>query len=203
MVMGYVLAASTLGKLVLAHDCADSDPETLGEAYIDKSVAIVSQGVRWFYCGGIGVTLLSMGLISFSHIHKRVKGVRLKKRPRLFIRACTATAIICLPLAKRLNSLDLISITTCLVFLVLCVDLYGNSCQGQKFWTGGFCPEEKKKCNYVCNLKIKRQHRREIEKALHRGEHISLSDLIKRHSSMSSLESQDSGLMGGAHFGHF
>ena len=198
MVMGYVLGAATLGQLVLAHDCLDSDPETLGEAYVNRSVGEVPPGIRWFYCGGIGVTLLSMGVISFCHVHKRVKNVRLKKRPRLFVRACVAIIIICMPLTTKLTSLDLISITTALVFFILCLDLYGNTCQGQQFWTGGFCLEEKKKCTYVANLKIRKHQRRDIEGKLHRGEHVSLSDLLRRHSSMSSLESHE-----GYHGGHF
>lgn len=98
-VMGYVLAAASIAQLVLAHDCQDTDPETLGEGYIVRSVAVVSSGVRWFYCGGLGVALISMSIISFSHVHKRLDKVRLKKRPRLFIRCCVAVVIICLPVS--------------------------------------------------------------------------------------------------------
>jgi len=190
--MGYILAASTLSQLVLAHDCSDADEHDLGHHYEDRSVGELSSALRWFYCGGLGVALISMAVISFCHIHKRLEKSRLKKRPRLAIRVCVAIIIICLPLADSLTSLDLISITTGLVFLVLCLDLFGNSCEGDKFWTGGWCAEEKKKCTYTANFKLGRRRRREIEQALHRGEKISLSDLLKRHSSMSSLESQSS-----------
>ena len=69
--MGYVLAASTLSRLVLAHDCVDADPHDLGEHYEQNSEPELSQGLRWFYCGGLGIALINMAAISFSHIHKR------------------------------------------------------------------------------------------------------------------------------------
>lgn len=203
LVMGYVLAAATLSQLILAHDTKDSSVETLGEEYTDRSKAIVPSGIRWFYCGGIGVALLSMSAISFSHIHKRLKNPRLKKRPRLVVRAAVAIIIICLPLAHSLDSLDLIAITTCLVLSILCLDLFGNSCEGDRFWSGGFCDEEKRKCAYVANCKVGRHRRREIEKALHRGERVTLSDILRRHGSTSSIESGESDLHEGWHGGHF
>jgi hypothetical protein len=102
-----------------------------------------------FYCCGIGLSLFSMDVLSLCHIHKTVPGARLKKRPRLFIRALIAITIICLPLAKRLTSLSLISITTSLVALSLIADLFGNSFSGDDFWTGGWCDETKKNTNYT------------------------------------------------------
>lgn len=190
--MGYVLASSTLSRLVLAHDCDDADPHDLGDHYEELSEGEVGKAFRWFYCGGLGIALLAMSLISFCHIHKRLEKSRLPKRPRLVIRVCVAIIIICLATAESLTSLDLISITTALVFFALCIDLYGRSKEGDKFWTGGFCPEEKKKCTYTARCKLGRRRRKELESALHRGEKVSLADLLKRHSSMSSLESQDS-----------
>ena len=93
--------------------------------------------MRWFYCGGLGVALFSMGVISLTHVHKKLTQARLYKRPRLAARAAVSVVIICLPLAHELNSLDLIAITTCLTIGVLILDLYGNSAQGSSFWTGG------------------------------------------------------------------
>lgn len=58
--MGYVIAGASLSKLVLAHDCSDTDVETLGEAYVERSLEEVPQGLRWFYCCGLGVALLCM-----------------------------------------------------------------------------------------------------------------------------------------------
>jgi hypothetical protein len=215
--MGYVLAASTLSRLVLAHDCPDADPHDLGEHYEENSETEVSHGLRWFYCGGLGIALISMALISFCHIHKRLEKGRLRKRPRLVVRLCVAAIIICLPTAKSLNSLHLISITTALAFFVLCLDLYGLSCdvsypqsgpsqagfarhvlcmltanQGDRFFSGGWCEESKKNCTYSAKCKLGRRRRQELEDALRKGQKVSLSDLLKRHSSMSSLESQES-----------
>ncbi|KAK6384956.1 hypothetical protein LTS17_002519 [Exophiala oligosperma] len=193
-IMGYVLAASTLSRLVLAHDCADADPEWLGEKYSELSEPEVPTAFRWFYCGGLGVALICMAVISFCHIHKRVAKAkaRLRKRVRLAFRICVAAVIICLPLADSLSSLSLISVTTALVFSVLALDLFGMSCEGDKFWTGGFCPHEKKRCTYTAQCRLGKRRRREIEKAMQRGEKVSLADLLKRkNSSMSSLESED------------
>jgi Bacterial low temperature requirement A protein (LtrA) len=46
-VLSYALAAATLSKLVLAHDCSDSNVEDLGEDYQGKSVAALEDGLRW------------------------------------------------------------------------------------------------------------------------------------------------------------
>lgn len=192
-VMAYVLAAATLSQLVLAHDCSDARADDLGEDYVGKSVAELSPGLRWYYCGGIGVALLCMAAISLTHIHKRLARPRLRKRPRLVVRAVIALIIILLPLAKSLSSLDLITITTCLVVLVLILDLFGNLCEGDKFWTGGFCAEQKRSCRYYANCKVEKKRRKEIERALNNGERVSLADLLKRqttNNSMSSLESE-------------
>lgn len=191
-IMGYILAASTLSRLVLAHDCDDADPHDLGEHYEERSEAEVGHTLRWYYCGGLGIALMSMALISFCHIHKRLEKSRMRKRPRLVLRVCVAIIIICLPTASSLTSLDLISITTALVFFVLALDLYGSSCEGDKFWTGGFCPEEKMKCTYTAKCRLGRRRQQDLENAIRRGEKVSLQDLLKRHSSMSSLESEQS-----------
>jgi low temperature requirement protein LtrA len=180
-IMGYVLAAATLSQLVLAHDCADANPETLGEDYVARSAATVLPGIRWYYCGGLGVALISMSIISLSHIHKKLPNARLMKRPRLVIRCCVAVVIICLPLAHdRLTSLGLISITTCLTVFVLFLDLYGNSCAGDQFWTGGFCQEQKKACRYSAKVHISRRKRRQITEAMKRGEKVDLESMLKR-----------------------
>ncbi|KAJ4501928.1 hypothetical protein HRR80_009524 [Exophiala dermatitidis] len=193
-IMGYVLAAATLSQLVLAHDCADANPEDLGEQYEARSAPVVPKPLRWFYCCGLGVALISMAVISFCHIHKRLPNARLRKRPRLAIRVGAAVIIMCLPLADSdsLSSLDLISITCALVFFVLVLDLFGNTCEGDSFWTGGFCSQEKKSRVYTANCRLGKRRRREIEKAIQRGEKVSLPDIMKRNPSTSSVESEES-----------
>ncbi len=192
-IMSYILSAATLSQLVLAHDCSDADEHALGLHYEERSVEEVSAAMRWFYCGGLGVALFSMGVISLTHVHKKLTQARLYKRPRLAARAAVSVVIICLPLAHELNSLDLIAITTCLTIGVLILDLYGNSAQGSSFWTGGLCPIERKNTSYTCTRKIGKHRRREIQRALERGEKVGLADLLKRQGSTSSMSTMDSG----------
>ena len=64
-VAAYVIASASLSKLVLAHDCIDSDIEALGEAYVGRSEEEIPIGLRWFYCAGLGIALGCMGECSF------------------------------------------------------------------------------------------------------------------------------------------
>ena len=59
-IMGYILAAASLSRLVLATDCHDANAEDLTESYISNSQGEVPTGLRWFYCGGLGIALLCM-----------------------------------------------------------------------------------------------------------------------------------------------
>jgi len=59
--LGFSLAGASLSKLVVAHDCPGADVESLTEAYMAKSSDTVDIGLRWFYCGGLGVAVMSMG----------------------------------------------------------------------------------------------------------------------------------------------
>lgn len=59
-IMSYVLAGASLSKLVLAHDHHDTDLETLGELYLNRSEAHILDALRWFYCVGLGIALLCM-----------------------------------------------------------------------------------------------------------------------------------------------
>lgn len=182
-IMSYVLAAATLSRLVLAHDCGDANAEdALGDRYALISVGELETGMRWYYCGGLGMSLIAMSAISFCHIHKKLPNAHIAKRFRLTIRCCVAIIIICLPLAHSLNSLHLISITTSLVVLVLALDIFGNSCQGDKFWSGGFCEAQKKNCNYSAECRMDRKKRKEIERAMKQGEKVRLEDLLGTNS---------------------
>jgi hypothetical protein len=48
--------------------------------------------------------------------------------------------------------------------------------EGQAFWRGGRCPKEGKKGTYT-----------RTAKAMERGEKVGLKELLRRHSSLSSL----------------
>ena len=179
-VMGYVLSAATMSKLVLAHDCSNANVESLGDQYRDESLGEISSARRWFFCGGLACALASMSLISMCHIHKTIPHARLRKRPRLLIRSCLALIICLLPLAphRALSSLTLMSITSALVMLALGVDMYGNSCPGDGFWLSGFCDEEKKKCNYRATCPLDRKRQRDLDKKIKRGDKILIADLL-------------------------
>lgn len=59
-IMAYVLASASLSKLVLAHDCSDTDLESLGESYVERSEEHIPDGLRWFYCAGLSLALTCM-----------------------------------------------------------------------------------------------------------------------------------------------
>jgi len=199
-VLAYVLAAATLSKLVLAHDCDNANVEDLGESYQVKSHAELDQGLRWFYCAGIAGALFSMTLISYCHIHKRLQNPRLKKRPRLVIRALIALAILLLPLAKdNLSSLGLIGTTTALVSSALAMDIFGMSSQGDRFWTGGWCDESKRACHYEARIRCSKKKKQEIIKAMHRGETVRLEELLQRRGTNASAMSSTTDVGIGAH----
>lgn len=195
-IMGFILAAASLANIVLAHDTNGTSLEALGEAYVGRSEEHVPQGICWLFCGGVGVSLLSMAIISFCHIHKTIPNARLKKRPRLFIRTIVSVIIICLPLAhEKLSSLSLVAITTSCVVFQLLIEIYGISRTGDDFWTGGFCPEDRRKCRYSARCPLDRRRRRMLEKKVKEGEEVNISDLLRLQEmeSKESLASTDSG----------
>jgi hypothetical protein len=59
--MAVIIAGASLSKLVLAHDCRDTDVETLWGKYAVNSESKLQEGLRWFYCAGIAIALASMG----------------------------------------------------------------------------------------------------------------------------------------------
>lgn len=59
-IMAYVIASASLSKLVLAHDCHNTDVESLDEGYQSRSEEEIPIGLRWFYCGGLGIALICM-----------------------------------------------------------------------------------------------------------------------------------------------
>ncbi len=61
----------------------------------------------------------------------------------------------------------MISTTTGLVVLTLCVDLYGSTCVSNPFW------REKTKCKYIADCQVKRKA---IEKALKEGVTIDVEE---------------------------
>ena len=126
--MAFVLGAGALARLVLAIDTPDSHLEALTETYQERAEPEIAAGIRWFYCAGYGIALACMNIISMSHVHKEMEGLRLKKRWRLCGRFLVAIVLICLPLAESLDSLKLVGTVTGLVVAALILEIWGFSC---------------------------------------------------------------------------
>jgi len=62
--MSIVLSSAALSRIVLVRDFPDANVESLAEAYVGKSLGEIEDGLRWFYCAGMGVALASMGKYS-------------------------------------------------------------------------------------------------------------------------------------------
>ena len=115
--------------------------------------------------------LMSVGVIAITHHHKEVEGQRVLKRHRLVFRFAVAIALLCLPLAKNLNSLQLVSISTVLIFAVLTGDIYGSSCVRESFWMG------QSPCSYSTDCKLRRK---DIQLAIQTGKGLTLDDLASQ-----------------------
>lgn len=141
-VMGFTLSGAALSRLVRAHDCGHTRIDTLTTPYQETSEAVLADGLRWLYCCGLAVSFFCMAAISASHVHSDHATQRLTKRVRLTFRITIAIVWLCLPLAKSLNSLELIGTTTSLTVLTLALDIWGTSCKNDGFFSP--CPE----CKY-------------------------------------------------------
>lgn len=128
--MALALAGASLSRLVVAHDCANAHLDELSDLITDydkDSVDELSDGLRWFYCAGLGAATFSMAGISISHIHKEFALPRIRKKFRISYRVCVGCVLVGLARAGQLNSLDLIGTTTALIVSILAVEIYGGS----------------------------------------------------------------------------
>lgn len=132
-IMGYIVATSALTTLVLASDVADANPAELAEPYSAHSEDHFGNAVRFFYCQGLAIALLSMTAISLSHDHRAPATLRWAKRYRLANRVAVCIIMFLLPLAHSLDSLELIGTTLGLSAWVLIVELFGDSCTDDPF----------------------------------------------------------------------
>ncbi|KAF2755241.1 hypothetical protein EJ05DRAFT_442447 [Pseudovirgaria hyperparasitica] len=171
-ILGYVISSSSLAKLVLAHDFADADYDSLEGHYHERSEEHILTGQRWFYCGGLALALVSMGGISLTHVYKTLPDQRLVKYKRVFLRCLVAIAILLLPLAESLNSLELIAITASLVVFVLAIELVGNSCASQSF----FC-RDRRECTYRAKCGMSRK---EMADRVRKGEVVDVEEVARR-----------------------
>ena len=111
-----------------------------------------------------------VGAISVAHVHKEFEGQRIKKRYRVASRIAVAVVLIFLPLADKLNSLQMVATTTALVVFTLIVDLYGSTSIHDSFW------KDRRKCKYSANCHMKKK---DIEDAVKTGQIIEVEKLSK------------------------
>lgn len=83
------------------------------------------------------------GFIALTHVHKETPWLHMRKGYRISIRLSVALILICLPLADRLNSIQLVGSTTSLVVFVLGTELWCASCGHDSLWDNSKC------CGYV------------------------------------------------------
>lgn len=174
--MSFVLSAGALAVLVRAHDCPDADLEALYKSFLPRSEDHISTGLQWYYCGGLGVSLLCLAIIAGSHTHRKIPNQRIKKHLRLLFRVAVAVIIICLPLAK-LNSLQLVATTTALTLCVLVLELVGSTCWGESFLWDRNCGRNQ--CSYSAKCKVRKG---ELEKSFKEGTTLNVEDIARRES---------------------
>ncbi|KAK5997012.1 hypothetical protein PT974_02361 [Cladobotryum mycophilum] len=146
-IMSYIVATTGLSRLVLASDVPNTNPEQLTEGYRLAAEEGFGNGVRFFYCQGLAIALLSMAAISFSHEHRKPPTLRLNKHIRLANRVAVCIIMFFLPMAHSLRSLDLISITLGLTVWVLTIELWGKSCTDDPFFGEECCVKYTAKCS--------------------------------------------------------
>lgn len=173
-IMSFVLSAGALAVLVRAHDCPNTEVESLYETFIPRSEEHISAGLRWYYCGGLGLSLMCLSVIAWTHTHRKIPNQRIKKNLRLIFRILTAVVIMCLPLA-HLSSLGLVATTTGLIVCVLALELVGSTCWGESFWRNKDC--RRNKCDYSARCGVKKE---ELERSFKEGVVLNVEEIAKR-----------------------
>ncbi|CAO2648559.1 Nn.00g078260.m01.CDS01 [Neocucurbitaria sp. VM-36] len=173
-IMSFVLSASALAVLVRAHDCADAPLDFLFETFIPRSEDRIADGLQWFYCGGLGISLFCLSVIAYTHTHRKIPNQRLRKETRLLFRGVVSIVIICLPKAN-FDSLQLVATTTGLVICVLVVELVGMSCWGENIFWEKNCV--RKKASYEASCGVRKE---ELEKSMREGTVLNVEEIAKR-----------------------
>jgi hypothetical protein len=158
--MSYAIASAALSKLLLTKDVPNTDPHQLSEHYEALSEDHIPTGIRFFYCHGLAIALLSMAVISFTHDHRKPPTLRWSKVARLANRIGVCIVMLLLPLANHLRSLHLLSIMLGLTAWVLLVELWGKSCRNDPFIgeRAGCCVRYSAKCPKVAGQNPNEKH---------------------------------------------
>lgn len=177
--MAYVLAGAALSKIVLAHDTQAVNADMLLEPYSGRSEETFDPGLRWFYCAGLSIAMIMMGLISYSHTYKTIPNARLRKEYRLLYRFAVSIVMLLLPLAKEsLNSLELVATTAGLVVSILVVELKGNASSGTAFF--GLGEFRGRKCAYTAKCHVSRK---ELSDNVKSGKVVNVEEMAKKEKS--------------------
>ena len=105
------------------------------------------------------LTNIQIGIISITHIHREIEGLRIRKSHRIVIRFSVAIILVCLPLARNLNSLKLIIVVTGLIVFILMAEIWGNSCMFESFFG------TEKACQYTAECQVKKNDLEDVIKA--------------------------------------
>ncbi|KAL1894562.1 hypothetical protein Sste5346_005797 [Sporothrix stenoceras] len=161
--LAFILSSAALTRFVVATDSPNSPYDSLTEMYQERSSPELSLGLRLYYSTGLGISLFSMTLIALCHQHKIPPTARLPKWARMANRLVVATIFCALPAAQKLTSLQVMSIATGLIGWVLIVEIYGQSCVGDRLFetheTGGYTA----KCSQRRLRKALRDAQREVD----------------------------------------
>ena len=174
--MAYVLGSSGLARLVFAIDTPNSHLEALTATYQGRAEEEISMGIRWFYCAGFAIALACMSVISMSHVHKEIEGLRLKKRWRLCGRFIVAIILLLLPLAEGLDSLELVGTVTGLIVFALILELWASSCRNECLYT------RSKPCKYVGHC-----GKKDLEALVRGGKEVDVQQLSRDPTKNSGL----------------
>ncbi|KJZ73087.1 hypothetical protein HIM_07471 [Hirsutella minnesotensis 3608] len=134
-IMGYIVAASALMRLVMTEDVPDAWPEQVVPGQRSRIHAAFESSSRWLFCGGLAVTLFFMAVITLCHEHRRPQTMRCPKSWRIVNRLVVCVVMLCLPVCPGLRSLDLLAITLGISVWVLIFDIWGASCK-EDTWFG-------------------------------------------------------------------
>ncbi|XP_014561966.1 hypothetical protein COCVIDRAFT_85608 [Bipolaris victoriae FI3] len=172
--LSFVLSASSLGILVRAHDTPSAPLSSLYETFIPRSEEHIHDGLQWFYCGGLAISLFCLAAIAKTHSHRKIPNQRLSKDVRLVYRAVVAVVILTLPLA-HLDSVRLVGTTTGLIVSVLGVELVGVGCWGENMvWERG-CKRDRATYSAKCGVS-----RGELEKSVREGKVVKVEEIAAR-----------------------
>ena len=174
--MAFVLGSGALSRLVFAIDTLSSSLDAMTKVYQEKAEVEIAPGIRWFYCAGFGIALACMGIISMSHVHKHMESLRLKKRWRLAGRFAVSIILICLPLAERLDSLQLVGTVTGLIVFVLVLELWANSCRNECLWT------RSQPCKYIGHC-----GKKDFEALIKEGKEVDVTQLSRNPTKNSGM----------------